>query len=107
MNDPYTCPKYVVPKLQAAGWQNDLHSLTEQKSCTDARVIVVDNKARWQPQKRAGDTRDFPIAVVEAAPPIAWAQSPAFDLARGGQRLGGGRVRDVWRGCASGRDLAG
>lgn len=70
MNEADTCRKYVVPKLQAAGWENDPHSLTEQKSFTDGRIIVVGNRARRQAQKRADYllryTRDFPLAVVEA-----------------------------------------
>lgn len=70
MNEADTCRKYVVPKLQAAGWESEPHSLTEQKSFTDGRIIVVGNKARRQSQKRADYllryTRDFPIAVVEA-----------------------------------------
>jgi type I restriction enzyme R subunit len=35
MNDADTCRKYVVPKLQAAGWGNEPHSLTEPKSFND------------------------------------------------------------------------
>ena len=70
MNEADTCRKYVVPKLQAAGWENDPHSLTEQRSFTDGRIVIVGNKARRHPQKRVDYllryTRDFPIAVVEA-----------------------------------------
>jgi type I restriction enzyme, R subunit len=70
MNEADTCRKYVVPKLQVAGWENEPHSLTEQKSFTDGRIFVVGSKARRQPQKRADYllryTRDLPIAVVEA-----------------------------------------
>ena len=70
MNEADTCRKYVVPKLQAAGWENEPHSLTEQKAFTDGRIVVVGNRARRQAQKRADYllryTRDFPIAVVEA-----------------------------------------
>ncbi|MCK6557110.1 DEAD/DEAH box helicase family protein [Candidatus Binatia bacterium] len=70
MNEADTCRKYVVPKLQAAGWENEPHSITEQRTFTDGRIIVVGNKARRQPQKRADYllryTRDLPIAVVEA-----------------------------------------
>lgn len=70
MNEADTCRKYVVPKLQAAGWENDPHSLTEQKSFTDGRIVVIGSRARRQAQKRADYllryTRDFPIAVVEA-----------------------------------------
>lgn len=35
MNEADTCRKYVVPKLQAAGWENEPHSLPEQKSLFD------------------------------------------------------------------------
>lgn len=70
MNEADTCRKYVVPKLQVAGWENEPHSLTEQKSFTDGRIMVVGSRARRQPQKRADYllryTRDFPIGVVEA-----------------------------------------
>lgn len=70
MNEADTCREDVVPKLQSAGWENDPHSLTEQRSFTDGRIIVVGSKARRQPQKRADYllryTCDFPIAVVEA-----------------------------------------
>ena len=38
MNEADTCRKYVVPKLQAAGWENEPHSLTEQKFFTDGRI---------------------------------------------------------------------
>ena len=30
-----TCRKFVVPKLQAAGWDNDPHSIAEQRTITD------------------------------------------------------------------------
>jgi type I restriction enzyme R subunit len=70
MNEADTCRKYVVPKLQFAGWENEPHSITEQRSFTDGRIMVVGSMARRQPQKRTDYllrfTRDFPIAVVEA-----------------------------------------
>jgi type I restriction enzyme R subunit len=65
-----TCRKFVVPKLQAAGWDNDLHSIAEQRNFTDGRIIVRGNKAERKKTKRADYllryTRDFPIAVTEA-----------------------------------------
>jgi len=36
-----TCRKYVVPKLQATGWDSDPHSIAEQRTITDGRVIPV------------------------------------------------------------------
>jgi len=69
-NEADTCRQYVVPKLQEAGWETDPHSITEQKTFTDGRVILAGQLARRGPQKRADYllryTRDFPIAVVEA-----------------------------------------
>src|SRR6266545_401306 len=72
MNEADTCRKYVVPKLQGAGWDNEPYSIAEQRSFTDGRIIVHGNKATRRPGKRADFllryTRDFPIAVTEAKP---------------------------------------
>jgi type I restriction enzyme R subunit len=65
-----TCRKYVLPKLCEAGWDNEPHSFTEQKTFTDGRIIGSGQKVRRRTQKRADYllryTRDFMIAVVEA-----------------------------------------
>ncbi len=65
-----TCRKYVVPRLVEAGWDNEPHSFTEQRTFTDGRIVVSGNKVRRKEQKRADyllrHTADFPIAVVEA-----------------------------------------
>ena len=65
-----TCRKYVLPKLMAAGWDNDPHSFTEQKTFTDGRIVIVGTVTHRRRQKRADYllryTRDFMIAVVEA-----------------------------------------
>ena len=65
-----TCRKYVVPKLQGAGWENEPHSIAEQRFFTDGRIIVRGSQAVRRPGKKADYllryTRDFPIAVVEA-----------------------------------------
>ena len=65
-----TCRKFVVPKLQAAGWDNDPHSIAEQRWFTNGRIVVRGNHAERRKGKRADYllryTRDFPIAVVEA-----------------------------------------
>jgi type I site-specific restriction endonuclease len=67
-----TCRKYVFPKLLEAGWDNDPHSFTEQRTFTDGRIVVSGDKIRRKKQKRADYllryTRDFPIAVIEAKP---------------------------------------
>jgi type I restriction enzyme R subunit len=67
-----TCRLYVLPKLDEAGWNEDPHSFTEQKTFTDGRIVVAGGKTKRRPQKRADYllryTRDFMIAVVEAKP---------------------------------------
>ena len=63
-----TCRKYVLPKLYAAGWNDD--QISEQKSFTDGRIVPVGAKARRRPSKRADYllryARDFMLAVIEA-----------------------------------------
>ena len=65
-----TCRKYVLPKLYDAGWNDD--QISEQKSFTDGRIIVIGSKPRRRPAKRADYllryARDFMLAVVEAKP---------------------------------------
>ena len=69
-NEADTCRKYVLPKLIDAGWDNDPHSFTEQKTFTDGRIVVAGSKVNRRSQKRADYllryTRDFPVAVIEA-----------------------------------------
>ncbi len=61
-----TCRKWVVPKLQGAGWDNDPHSIAEQRFFTDGRIVVRGNQASRRPGKKADYIlcydRDFPIA---------------------------------------------
>ena len=72
MNEADTCRKYVVPKLQAAGWENAPYSIAEQRYFTNpkGRIRIVGGKViRGEPQKSDYLLRyrsDFPIAVVEA-----------------------------------------
>ena len=70
MNEADTCRKFVVPKLQEAGWDDRPHAINEQRTFTDGRVVFVGGKARRGKQKRSDYllryNPDFPIAVVEA-----------------------------------------
>lgn len=63
-----TCRRYVLPKLYAAGWTDD--QISEQKSFTDGRIVLIGDKVKRRPQKRADYLlryrRDFTLAVVEA-----------------------------------------
>jgi hypothetical protein len=65
-----TCRQYVVPKLQAAGWESEPHSIAEQRSFTHGRIIVAGTKATRLEREKADyllrHTPDFMIAVVEA-----------------------------------------
>ncbi len=68
INEADTCRKYVLPKLYAAGWNDD--QINEQKSFTDGRIVPVGPRGRRKPCKRADYllryARDFMLAVVEA-----------------------------------------
>lgn len=70
MNESNTCRKYVEPKLNAAGWDDEPHSYTEQHGITDGRIQVIGNSVRRQRPKKADYllryTRDVAIAIVEA-----------------------------------------
>lgn len=72
MNEADTCRTFVVPKLQAAGWENAPFSIAEQRYFTNpkGRVRVVGGRIIRGKPKRADYLlryrRDFPIAVVEA-----------------------------------------
>jgi hypothetical protein len=63
-----TCRKYVLPKLREAGWSDD--QISEQKTFTDGRIIVIGDKVQRKKPKRADYVlriaRNFPIAVIEA-----------------------------------------
>ena len=48
-NETDTCRKFVVPGLQTAGWDDDPHSIAEQRYFTDGWIIVRDDRAERQP----------------------------------------------------------
>jgi type I restriction enzyme R subunit len=65
-----TCREFVTPRLVEAGWNTAQHSIGEQRSFTNGRIIVAGGKVRRGKQKRADYLlyyrRDYPLAVVEA-----------------------------------------
>ena len=69
-NEADTCRKFVVPKLQQAGWDSEPHAISEQVGITAGRIVPVGAGYRRKAPKRADYVlrfrRDFPIAVVEA-----------------------------------------
>lgn len=70
MNEADTCRAYVVPRLRAAGWDAEPHSITEQHTFTDGRIVRAGSRPRRRVGKRADYllryTLDLPLAVVEA-----------------------------------------
>jgi Type III restriction enzyme, res subunit len=70
VNEADTCRRFVVPLLQAAGWDDEPHSIAEQRSITDGRIVPVGRGFVRKPPKRVDYllrvTRDLPLAVVEA-----------------------------------------
>jgi type I restriction enzyme R subunit len=75
LNEADTCRRYIVPKLQAAGWDDEPHRINEQVTFTDGRIIVSGRQGRRRPGKRADYILryrpDMPMAVVEAKPSYA------------------------------------
>jgi type I restriction enzyme R subunit len=69
-----TCRKWVVPALQAAGWDQEPHSIAEQRTITDGRIVPVGKGFVRKPPRRVDYLlrfeRNFPLAVVEAK--AAW-----------------------------------
>lgn len=45
------CRKFIVPKFQTAGWDDDPHSIAEQRSITDGRIIPVGKGVVRKPPK--------------------------------------------------------
>jgi len=70
MTEADNCREYVTPKLVEAGWGAAPHSIGEQRTFTNGRIIVAGGKVRRGQQKRADYLlyyrRDYPLAVVEA-----------------------------------------
>ncbi|MFH0919432.1 MAG: DEAD/DEAH box helicase family protein [Fibrobacterota bacterium] len=70
MNEADTCRKYIVPKLQAAGWDTDPHFIAEQRTVTDGRIIPIGNSFKRKAPRRIdyllNYIRNQPLAVVEA-----------------------------------------
>jgi type I restriction enzyme, R subunit len=70
MTEADTCHRFVVPLLQAAGWDNEPHFIAEQRYFTTGHIVSQGPTAKRRPWKRADYllryTRDLPLAVVEA-----------------------------------------
>lgn len=58
INEADTCRTFVLPKLYGAGWEDS--QISEQKSFTDGRIVLVGNRAIRRKQKRA----DYPSEIA-------------------------------------------
>ena len=60
--------------LQSAGWDTEPHSIAEQRTITDGRIVPVRQGFIRKPPRRVDYLlrfeRNFPLAVVEAK--VAW-----------------------------------
>jgi type I restriction enzyme R subunit len=74
----------VVPKLLASGWDTEPHSIAEQRTITDGRIVPVGQGFVRKPPKRVDYllryTRDFPLAVVEAKAACVYGYLRSFFL---------------------------
>ncbi len=69
-SEAHTCRRFVVPSLQAAGWDEEPHSIAEQRTITDGRIVPVGQGFVRRAPRRVDYLlryeRNFPLAVVEA-----------------------------------------
>jgi type I restriction enzyme R subunit len=87
-----TCRRFVVPKLQAAGWDSEPYSIAEQRTITDGRIVPVGKGFVRRPSKRVDYLlryrRDFPLAVLEAKPEYKTAADGLQQAKRYAEMLG-------------------
>lgn len=77
LSEADTSRKFIIPKLQASGWDDAPYSIAEQRSITDGRIVPVGKGFVRKPPKRVDYLlryeRNFPLAVVEAK--AAWKEA--------------------------------
>ncbi len=71
MTEADTCRKFVVPLLQKAGWDNDPHSIAEQRYFTAGRIVSQGQTARRRPGKRADQFKKHQAAFFAYYTPEA------------------------------------
>lgn len=69
MSEADTCRRYVLPRLYAAGWDDD--AIAEQRYITDGRIVPLGHRQHTRQERLRPDyilylRRHYPIAVVEA-----------------------------------------
>ena len=63
-NEADTCRRYVVPKLAAAGWDDDPHAIVEQYAFTDGRIMVSGKSVYRRPGKLFFTIYDYTGSVT-------------------------------------------
>jgi alpha-tubulin suppressor-like RCC1 family protein len=56
--------KFVVPKLQSAGWDNEPHSITKQRFFTAGRIMVRSSQATRRLGRKVGDPLRYLTIVL-------------------------------------------
>ena len=59
------CRKFVVPKLQASGWETEPHSILEQRPITDGRIVPRGKGYSGDGKAHRGDHGKNPEIVGE------------------------------------------
>lgn len=76
LNEADTCRKLVVPALQSAGWDDDPHSIAEQRTITDGRIVPVGKGFVRKPPKRVDYllryTRDYVSHLLNVSGLVLW-----------------------------------
>ena len=52
LSEADTCRQFVVPRLQAAGWDYEPYQIREQLTFTDGRIVVAGRRGIRRPGKR-------------------------------------------------------
>jgi hypothetical protein len=66
-NEADTCRKFVVPKLQSAGWDNESQSIAERLKFTDVHILIRSKKNQGRKRKRADYLVCYPLNSARAA----------------------------------------
>ena len=87
LSEADTSRKFIIPKLQAAGWDNDPHSIAEQRSTTAGRITPAGKGFIRRPPRRVdyvlrfehplhdgrkNDTKTQPLRYQDFEPCLAW-----------------------------------
>ena len=63
-NEADTCRRYVVSKLQAAGWEEEPHQTNEQVTFTDGWIVATGRRGLRKPGRRADNILRYPLPCL-------------------------------------------